>query len=117
MKTVNTFKAFIWFMFLAEFLSITGRQDGYGGRIRQPAQQRPRVRGNSRPVGQYGVQGQQAQPAGGGGGFGDLLEGIELNLLDAKLIGLGFVREDLVRQLCAKGNPSSHQRRGSEGPI
>ena len=25
---------------------------------------------------------------------------MELNLLDAKLIGLGYVREDLVRQLC-----------------
>ena len=37
---------------------------------------------------------------GGGGGIGGLLEGVELNLLDAKLIGLGYVREDLVRQLC-----------------
>ena len=89
-------------MFLAELLLIDGRQDGYGGRIRQPVQQRLRVKGNSRPVGQYGVRGQQTQPAGGGGGFGDLLEGVELNLLDAKLIGLGYVREDLVRELCAK---------------
>ena len=90
------------FLFLTELLSITGRQDGYGGRIHQPVQQRPRVRGNSRPVGQYGGRGQQAQAGGGGGGFGDLLEGVELNLLDAKLIGLGYVREDLVRELCAK---------------
>ena len=37
---------------------------------------------------------------GGGGSIGGLLEGVELNLLDAKLIGLGYVREDLVRQLC-----------------
>ena len=36
----------------------------------------------------------------GGGSIGGLLEGVELNLLDAKLIGLGYVREDLVRQLC-----------------
>ena len=36
----------------------------------------------------------------GGIGIGNLLEGVQLNLLDAKLIGLGYVREDLVRQLC-----------------
>ena len=29
-----------------------------------------------------------------------LLTVFQLNLLDAKLIGLGYVREDLVRQLC-----------------
>jgi hypothetical protein len=91
-------------MFLAELLSTNGRQDGYGGRIRQHVQQRPRVRGNSTPVGQYGGRGQQAQATGGGAGFGDLLGGVELNLLDAKLIGLGYVREELIRELCAKAN-------------
>ena len=89
-------------MFLAEPFIIDGRQDGYGGRKRQPVEQRPRIRGNGRPVRQYGVRGQQAQPASGGGGFGDLFEGVELNLLDSKLIGIGYGREDLVIELCAK---------------
>jgi len=75
-----------------------GRQEGYGGRIRQPGQHRPRVRGGGRPGGQYGGRPQQPQ----GGGFGDILDGVELNLLDAKLIGLGYVREDLVQELCAR---------------
>ena len=87
---------------MAELVSTDGRQEGYGGRIRQPVQQRPRNRGNGRPVGQYGGRPQQTQAGGGGGGFGDLLEGVELNLLDAKLIGLGYVREDLVQELCAR---------------
>ena len=55
-----------------------------------------RVRGQGRyrrPTSSY-------NGGGGGGSLGGLLEGVELNLLDAKLIGLGYVREDLVRQLC-----------------
>ena len=40
------------------------------------------------------------QSGGGGLGLGNILDGVQLNLLDAKLIGLGYVREDLVRQLC-----------------
>ena len=31
-----------------------------------------------------------------------LLQGVDLTLLDSKLIGLGFVREDLVTDLCNK---------------
>ena len=50
-----------------------------------------RGRGQGRPGGQYG---------GGNGGIGDILDGVQLNLLDAKLIGLGYVREDLVKELC-----------------
>ena len=34
--------------------------------------------------------------------MGSLLDGVELTLLDSKLVGLGFVREDLVRQLCER---------------
>ena len=88
---------------LSLFLAIPpyteGRQEGYGGRTGQPVHKRARIRGGGRPGGQYGGRPQQPQ----GGGFGDLLDGVDLNLLDAKLIGLGYVREDLVQQLCAKG--------------
>ena len=59
-----------------------------------------RVRGQGgyrRPASTYNGGG---GGGGSGGGIGGLLEGVELNLLDAKLIGLGYVREDLVRQLC-----------------
>ena len=58
-----------------------------------------RVRGQGgyrRPVSSYNGGGGGV----GGGSIGGLLERVELNLLDAKLIGLGYVREDLVRQLC-----------------
>merc|ERR1711892_1250175 len=102
MKIDTKFICVIMLLVTAELVSTDGRQEGYGGRIRQNIQQRPRVRGNGRPVGQYGGRPQQAQAGGGGGGFGDLLEGVELNLLDAKLIGLGYVREDLVQELCAR---------------
>ena len=95
--TCKLLQGLIWLLVMAELVSTDGRQDGYGGRIRQ---QRPRIRGGGRPVGQYG--GRSQQPQAGGGGFGDLLDGVELNLLDAKLIGLGYVREDLVKELCAK---------------
>ena len=54
-----------------------------------------RGRGQGRPGGQYGGGG-----GGGSGGIGDILDGVQLNLLDAKLIGLGYVREDLVKELC-----------------
>ena len=53
-----------------------------------------------RGQGGYRRPGSSYNGGGGGGGIGGLLEGVELNLLDAKLIGLGYVREDLVRQLC-----------------
>lgn len=50
---------------------------------------------------QQGYNGNSGGGSSGGGiGIGNLLEGVQLNLLDAKLIGLGYVREDLVRQLC-----------------
>ena len=44
------------------------------------------------------------RPSGAGGGtdLGSLLEGVQPNVLDAKLIGLGYVREDLVAELCVK---------------
>ena len=87
---------------MAELVSSDGRQEGYGGRIRQPNEQIPRVRGNFRPFGQYDGRTRQAQAGIGGSGFGDLLEGVELNLLDAKLIGLGYVREDLIQELCER---------------
>jgi len=105
MKTDIKFKGLIWLFFFAELVSINGRQDGYGGRIqpRQPLKKGPRrVRGNGRPVGQYGGGGGQQAQGGNSGGLGDILDGVELNLLDAKLIGLGYVRESLVRELCAK---------------
>ena len=41
---------------------------------------------------------------GGGGGdlLGNVLQGVQFNVLDAKFIGLGFVREDLVGELCIR---------------
>ena len=45
------------------------------------------------------------QGGGGGGGsdlLGGILQGVQLNVLDAKFIGLGFVREDLVGELCSR---------------
>ena len=45
------------------------------------------------------------QGGGGGGGsdlLGGILQGVQLNVLDAKFIGLGFVREDLVGELCTR---------------
>ena len=80
-------------MFLAELLSTNGRQDGYGG---------PRISGNGRPVGQYGVRDSRHNLLVAVGDFVIFLECLELNLLDAKLIGLGYVRGDLVRELCAR---------------
>ena len=66
--------------------TILGLQFGCEARVRGQG-------GYRRPASSY-------NGGGGGGGIGGLLEGVELNLLDAKLIGLGYVREDLVRQLC-----------------
>ena len=40
--------------------------------------------------------------SGGGGDLSDLLDGVELNLLDSKLIGFGFVREELVEEVCIR---------------
>ena len=40
--------------------------------------------------------------SGGGGDLSDLLDGVELNLLDSKLIGIGFVREELVEEVCLR---------------
>ena len=40
--------------------------------------------------------------SGGGGDLSDLLDGVELNLLDSKLIGIGFVREELVDEVCLR---------------
>ena len=36
------------------------------------------------------------------GDLSDLLDGVELNLLDSKLIGIGFVREELVEEVCLR---------------
>lgn len=77
----------------ASLTSGAGRQGVYQGQVGVYP-----TRGNPRPAAQYGGQGQGSDT----GGLGDLLDGIELNLLDAKLIGLGFVREDLVKELCGK---------------
>ena len=46
----------------------------------------------------------QSRPSssGGGGDLSDLLDGVELNLLDSKLIGIGFVREELVEEVCLR---------------
>ena len=96
---ICVFQAGMFLLFLTILAYTEGRQEGYGGRTGQPVHKRARIRGGGRPGGQYGGRPQQPQ----GGGFGDLLEGVELNLLDAKLIGLGYVREDLVQELCAKG--------------
>ena len=96
---ICVFQAGMFLLFLTILAYTEGRQEGYGGRTGQPVHKRARIRGGGRPGGQYGGRPQQPQ----GGGFGDLLDGVDLNLLDAKLIGLGYVREDLVQQLCAKG--------------
>ena len=49
------------------------------------------------------VKGGQGGGGGGGGDLlGSLLQGVQLNVLDAKFIGLGFVREDLVGELCTR---------------
>ena len=51
----------------------------------------------------YGRPRPQGRPQGQGQGqgaaldIGSLLDGVQLNVLDAKFIALGFVREDLVR--------------------
>ena len=39
---------------------------------------------------------------GGGRDLSDLLDGVDLNLLDSKLIGIGFVREELVEEVCLR---------------
>ena len=45
----------------------------------------------------------QSRPSSSGGGdLSDLLDGVELNLLDSKLIGIGFVREELVEEVCLR---------------
>lgn len=79
----NCFQVVVW--------TILGLHIGCEARVRGQG-------GYRRPTSSYNGGG--AGGAGGGGGIGGLLEGVELNLLDAKLIGLGYVREDLVRQLC-----------------
>ena len=47
----------------------------------------------------YGRPRPQGRPQGQGAALdiGSLLDGVQLNVLDAKFIALGFVREDLVR--------------------
>ena len=49
----------------------------------------------------YGRPRPQGRPQGQGAALdiGSLLDGVQLNVLDAKFIALGFVREDLVRLL------------------
>ena len=42
------------------------------------------------------------RPSSSGGDLGDLLDGVELNLLDSKLVGFGFVREELVNEVCIR---------------
>ena len=49
----------------------------------------------------YPVSGPSSS-GGGGGDLSDLLDGVELNLLDSKLIGIGFVREELVEEVCLR---------------
>ena len=36
------------------------------------------------------------------GGINRILQGVELNILDSKFLGLGYVRQDLVEELCTK---------------
>ena len=43
-----------------------------------------------------------SRPSSSGGDLGDLLDGVELNLLDSKLVGFGFVREELVNEVCIR---------------
>jgi len=57
-----------------------------GGGQRRPRRQRP-----TRP-----------QQAAAGGGLNRILQGVELNILDSKFLGLGYVREDLVEELCTR---------------
>jgi len=62
-------------------------------------QRRPRrVQGRRRPPSRPPYM----PPGGAGGGLEGLLQGVDLNLLDGKFIGLGFVRQDLVDELCLK---------------
>ena len=57
-----------------------------GGGQRRPRRQRP-----TRP---------QQPPTGAG--LNRILQGVELNILDSKFLGLGYVREDLVEELCTR---------------
>ena len=43
-----------------------------------------------------------SRPSSSGGALNDLLDGVELNLLDSKLAGIGFVREKLVNEVCIR---------------
>ena len=43
-----------------------------------------------------------SRPSSSGGALNDLLDGVELNLLDSKLVGFGFVREELVNEVCIR---------------
>ena len=54
-----------------------------GGGQRRPRRQRP----------------SRQQP---GAGLNRILQGVELNILDSKFLGLGYVREDLVEELCTR---------------
>ena len=45
---------------------------------------------------------QSQQQSNSGGDLMDLLDGVDLNLLDSKLIGLGFVRQQLVEEVCLR---------------
>ena len=45
---------------------------------------------------------QSPQQSNSGGDLMDLLDGVDLNLLDSKLIGFGFVRQQLVEEVCLR---------------
>ena len=49
----------------------------------------------------YPVSGPSSS-GGGGRDLSNLLDGVDLNLLDSKLIGIGFVREELVEEVCLR---------------
>ena len=45
---------------------------------------------------------QSPQQSSSGGDLMDLLDTVDLNLLDSKLIGFGFVRQQLVEEVCLR---------------
>ena len=45
---------------------------------------------------------QSPQQSNSGGDLMDLLDGVDLSLLDSKLIGFGFVRKQLVEEVCLR---------------
>ena len=45
---------------------------------------------------------QSPQQSNSGSDLMDLLDGVDLNLLDSKLIGFGFVRQQLVEEVCLR---------------